>query len=63
MEAQAEPLPEPPAEVRVDVEDSDFMPPADEAVASLTQPEPQPEPQPEQGVQSCIDEDGDFIPD
>lgn len=62
-EAQAEPLPEPPAEVRVDVEDSDFMPPADEAVASLTQPEPQPEPQPEQGVQSCIDEDGDFIPD
>ena len=51
----------------MDVEDSDVMPPADEAVASLTQPEPQPEPEPEplpeQGVQSCIDEDGDFIPD
>ena len=66
-EAQAEPLPEPPEEVQVGVEDSDFMPPADEAVASLTQPEPEPEPepepQPEQGVQSCIDEDGDFIPD
>lgn len=70
-EAQAEPLPEPPEEVRVDVEDSDFMPPADEAVASLTQPDPQPEtkpepdtePETEQGVQSCIDEDGDFIPD
>lgn len=62
-EAQAEPqpLPEPPEEVRVDVEESDVMPPADEAVASLTKPEP--EPQPEQGVQSCIDEDGDFIPD
>ena len=70
-EAQAESLPEPPEEVQVDVEDSDFMPPADEAVASLNpepQPEPepeqtQPEPEPEQGVQSCIDEDGDFIPD
>ena len=64
-EAQAEPqpLPEPPEEVRVDVEDSDFMPPADEAVASLTQPEHEPQPEPEQGVQSCIDEDGDFIPD
>ena len=68
-EAQAESLPEPPEEVQVDVEDSDFMPPADEAVASLN-PEPQPEPEPEQtqpesmqGVQSCIDEDGDFIPD
>lgn len=64
-EAQAEPqpLPEPPEEVTVDVEETEVMPPADEAVASLTQPEPQPEPQPEQGVQSCIDEDGDFIPD
>ena len=76
--AQAEPQPEPdtepeqtqpdtlpdlPEEVRVDVEESDFMPPADEAVASLTQPEPEPKPEPEQGVQSCIDEDGDFIPD
>ena len=76
--AQAEPQPEPdtepeqtqpdtlpnlPEEVQVDVEDSDFMPPTDEAVASLTQPEPQPEPETEQGVQSCIDEDGDFIPD
>ena len=78
--AQAEPQPEPdtepeqtqpdtlpdlPAEVTVDVEESDVMPPADEAVASLN-PEPeqtQPEPEPEQGVQSCIDEDGDFIPD
>ena len=59
----SEPLPELPEEVRVDVEDSDFMPPADEAVASLTQPDPQPETNPEQGVQSCIDEDGDFIPD
>ena len=64
MEAQAEPLPEPPEEVRIDVEDSDFMPPADEAVASLNpEPQTQPEPQPEQGVQSCIDEDGDFVPD
>ena len=73
-EAQAEQtLPEPPEEVQVDVEESDVMPPADEAVASLnpepeqTQPEPEtkpePEPQPEQDVQSCIDEDGDFIPD
>ena len=60
-EAQAEPLPDLPEEVAVDVEESDVMPPADEAVASLTQPEPEPEP--EQGVQSCIDEDGDFIPD
>ena len=56
-------LPGLPEEVRVDVEESDFMPPADEAVASLTQPEPEPKPEPEQGVQSCIDEDGDFIPD
>jgi len=75
-EAQAEPLPEPPEEVRVDVEESDVMPPADEAVASLnpepeTKPEPEPEPEPEpqpepetkSDVQSCIDEDGDFIPD
>lgn len=66
-EAQAEPqpLPDPPEEVTVDVEETETMPPEDEAVASLTQPEPepQPEPQPEQGVQSCIDEDGDFIPD
>ena len=68
-QTQPETLPEPPEEVRVDVEDSDFMPPADEAVASLTQPEPEtkpePEPEPEikSDVQSCIDEDGDFIPD
>lgn len=72
-EPQPEPLPEPPEEVRVDVEESDVMPPDDEAVASLTQPDPQPEPEtkpdpdpdpePESGVQSCIDEDGDFIPD
>ena len=78
--AQAEPQPEPdtepeqtqpdtlpdlPEEVTVDVEESDFMPPADEAVASLTQPEPEPKPEPEikSDVQSCIDEDGDFIPD
>lgn len=68
-EAQAEPQPEPeqtlpdlPEEVTVDVEDSDFMPPADEAVASLN-PEPDTKPEPEQGVQSCIDEDGDFVPD
>lgn len=60
-------LPDLPEEVTVDVEESDVMPPADEAVESLTQPDPQPDPQPEpeteQGVQSCIDEDGDFIPD
>ena len=61
-EAQAEPLPDLPEEVRVDIEDSDVMPPADEAVASLTQSEPE-QAQSEQGVQSCIDEDGDFIPD
>ena len=42
---------------------SDFMPPADEAVASLTQPDPQPEPETKPDVQSCIDEDGDFVPD
>lgn len=71
-QTQQDTLPEPPEEVTVDVEDSDFMPPADEAVASLTQPEPEAEPEqtqpetksePEQGVQSCIDEDGDFVPD
>ena len=61
-EAQAEPLPDLPEEVTVDVEESDVMPPADEAVASLN-PEPEQKPEPEQGVQSCIDEDGDFIPD
>mgnify|MGYP003562714074 FL=1 len=47
---QPEALPEPPEEVTVDMPEQ-------------TQPEPEPEPQPEQGVQSCIDEDGDFIPD
>ena len=66
-EAQAEPLPEPPEEVTVDVEETETMPPEDEAVASLTQPEPEPQPEPEakpeQDVQSCIDEDGDFVPD
>ena len=74
-EAQAEPqpeaLPDLPEEVTVDVEETETMPPEDEAVASLTQPDPQPEakpepepePEPEQGVQSCIDEDGDFVPD
>lgn len=65
-QTQQDTLPEPPEEVRVDVEDSDVMPPADEAVASLNpepEPETKPEPEPEQGVQSCIDEDGDFIPD
>ena len=77
-QAQAEPQPEPdtepeqtqpgtlpdlPEEVAVDVEDSDFMPPADESVASLTQSEPETKPEPESDVQSCIDEDGDFIPD
>ena len=71
--AQAEPLPEPeqtqpdalpelPEEVTVDVEETEVMPPADEAVASLI-PEPEQKSEPEQGVQSCIDEDGDFIPD
>ena len=59
-----EPLPDLPEEVAVDVEESDVMPPADEAVASLNpEPQPEPQPEPEQGVQSCIDEDGDFIPD
>ena len=70
-EAQAEPQPEPeqtqtdtlpdlPEEVTVDVEESDVMPPADEAVASLTQSEPE---QTQPDVQSYIDKDGDFIPD
>lgn len=69
-EAQAEQtLPEPPKEVTVDVEETETMPPEDEAVASLTQPEPEtksepePETKSEQDVQSCIDEDGDFVPD
>lgn len=62
-QTQSEPLPELPEEVTVDVEETEVMPPADEAVASLTQPDHEPEPEPEQGVQSCIDEDGDFIPD
>lgn len=62
-QTQPDTLPEPPEEVRVDVEETEVMPPADEAVASLTQPEPEPEPEPESDVQSCIDEDGDFIPD
>ena len=63
-QTQPEHLPDLPEEVRVDVEDSDFMPPADEAVASLNpEPETKPDPEPEQDVQSCIDEDGDFIPD
>ena len=72
-------LPDLPKEMAVDVEDSAVMSPEDEAVASLLQPleavtvdmpeqtqpepEPQPETKPEQDVQSCIDEDGDFIPD
>ena len=62
-EAQAEPqpLPEPPEEVRVDVEDSDFMPEPQPEPEPETKPEPQPEQRSE--VQSCIDEDGDFIPD
>ena len=70
-EAQAEPqpLPDLPEEVTVDVEETETMPPEDEAVASLTQPDTQPDPQPEpepevkSDVQSCIDEDGDFVPD
>ena len=80
-QTQPESLPDLPEEVAVDVEESDVMPPADEAVASLTQPEPEPEtkpdpepqpepepetkpdPEPQPEVQSCIDEDGDFIPD
>lgn len=62
-QTQPETLHDLPEEVTVDVEETETMPPEDDAVASLTQPEPQPEPEPEQGVQSCIDEDGDFIPD
>jgi len=66
-QTQPETLHDLPEEVTVDVEETETMPPADEAVASLTQPEPQPEPEPEpepeQDVQSCIDEDGDFVPD
>lgn len=68
-EARAEPQPMPdlPEEVTVDVEETETMPPEDEAVASLTRPEPEtkpdPDPETEQGVQSCVDEDGDFIPD
>ena len=62
-EAQAEPLPEPPEEVRVDVEDSDFMPEPQPEPEPEPETKPEPQPEPEQGVQSCIDEDGDFIPD
>ena len=74
-QTQPETLHDLPEEVTVDVEETETMPPEDEAVASLTQPEPEPQPEPEtkpepepqsepeQGVQSCIDEDGDFIPD
>ena len=63
--AQAEPLPEPPEEVRVDIEDSDFMPepqPEPEPEPE-TKPDPEPETEVKSDVQSCIDEDGDFIPD
>ena len=59
-QTQSEPLPDLPEEVTVDVEETEVMPPADEAVASLN---PEPQPETEQGVQSCIDEDGDFVPD
>ena len=62
-QAESQPLPDLPEEVAVDVEETETMPPEDEAVASLTQPEPEQKSEPEQGVQSCIDEDGDFIPD
>ena len=64
-QTQPDNLPDPPEEVQVDVEETEVMPPADEAVASLTQPEQKSEQEtkPEQDVQSCIDEDGDFIPD
>ena len=66
-EAQAEQtLPDLPEEVAVDVEETETMPPEDEAVASLNpEPETKPNPEPEQksDVQSCIDEDGDFVPD
>ena len=60
-QTQPDTLPDPPEEVRVDIEDSDFMPEPQPEPEPETKPEPQPEP--EQGVQSCIDEDGDFIPD
>ena len=60
-QTQSEALPDLPEEVRVDVEDSDFMPEPQPEPEPETKPEPQSEP--EQGVQSCIDEDGDFIPD
>ena len=53
---QPEALPEPPEEVTVDMPEQTQPEPE-------PQHEPQPEPQPEQDVQSCIDEDGDFIPD
>ena len=68
-QTQPDTLPEPPEEVTVDVEETETMPPEDEAVANLnpepeqTQPEPEPEPEIKSDVQSCIDEDGDFIPD
>ena len=62
-EAQAEPLPEPPEEVQVDVEDSDFMPEPQPEPEPEAKPEPEPETKSEQDVQSCVDEDGDFIPD
>ena len=70
-QTQPETLHDLPKEVTVDVEETEVMPPEDEAVASLTQPEseakpePEAEPEPEikSDVQSCIDEDGDFVPD
>ena len=71
-QTQPETLHDLPEEVTVDVEETETMPPEDEAVASLnpepetkSEPEPEPEPEPEtkSDVQSCIDEDGDFIPD
>ena len=64
-QTQQDTLPDLPEEVAVDVEETEVMPPADESIASLTKPETEPEPEPEikSEVQSCIDEDGDFIPD
>ena len=62
-QTQPDTLPDLPEEVRVDVEDSDFMPEPQPEPEPETKPEPQPEPETEQGIQSCIDEDGDFIPD
>ena len=70
-QTQPDTLPDLPEEVGVDIEDSDFMPEPQPEPEPEPQPEPQPEPEPEpqpepeteQGVQSCIDEDGDFIPD